>query len=213
VFTGNVFARRSFGLESSAAPDFDFSATPVTAVEFFTSAESSGDARLQKLLACSPSKERDEVLSRLVAVNDATDKFIHQQVDQRRSELAAKRAELWGECRRLEDRKKQTRDHCGMLNSTLNDRLIRLSSLKQQIEDARPRLDTRYPSEAERSAVEAYARKTGANIAAEQDEIATLRANLKSAHQQHQELSHELFATNEKLREVDSALNALQKSS
>jgi septal ring factor EnvC (AmiA/AmiB activator) len=56
-------------------------------------------------------------------------------------------------------------------------------------------------------------RETDQLVSQAENEIAAMRTLVKSAQQEYHKLGQQLFAANEKLREVDSDLHALQKSS
>jgi hypothetical protein len=55
-------------------------------------------------------------------------------------------------------------------------------------------------------------RETDQLVSQAENEIAAMRTLVKSAQQEYHKLGQQLFAANEKLREVDSDLHALQKS-
>jgi hypothetical protein len=213
MFTGSPFARRVHGLESNPSPDFNFGATRVHEVSLFeTSSQPTADPRLNQLTACAPGPERDLALAEYLAACEKIDQFIGRQQEQRTIELKDRRAELWAECRRLEDSQSHAGDDHAMLSSRLNDRIIKLSELKQQRHDARPILATSYPTASEMETLHRYARETDQLVAQAEAEISDLRTHVKSSQQEYHERGQQLGAANQRLREVDAALNALKKS-
>jgi chromosome segregation ATPase len=213
MFTGNIFARASYGLESTPPPSFDFSGTQVASVSLFgAAAESSSDARLTALLACAPCSQRDEALTEWLTACEKIDGFLRGQQAQRAAELEGRREQLWADCRRLEDQMSLAMDEAGRISSQLNDRTFKFSELKQKLHDGRPIFPTAYPTAAELATVQKYAQETAAQIAAAQAEIDDLKAHAKTVRQEYNRVSHELSTANESLRQVDADLNALKKS-
>jgi len=215
VFTGSSFARRTHGLENpNPAPQpFDFSRTPLAAVEFFDASDAYADTRLQKLSTCAPSHERDRMLSEWLLACAKVDEFLAHAADQRKSELQSRREGLWAECRRLEDAKKAAGDSLALSREQLRSRTMALSTLKEAIENARPHFYTSYPTAEETAKIQNYSRESRAQIEHAEAEIDVLKGHAESARIEFNRVSQALFDCNEKLREVDADLNALTKSS
>jgi chromosome segregation ATPase len=196
-----------------ATPPFDFSETNLVSLKDVFPDSKPADHRTlgERLMACrfELAKEgKPETIAKVEALlfefadlEQRVNKFLTEQHDAQLSRLEAKRADLWAECRKLEDTNRAARNEVAALNNRLNARASDLSAARQKAAEANnAHFKSQFPNASE--------------VAIWQAKRAGARTELATVEQQHQELQRELAAARaahtEAAREFADRVEALR---
>ncbi len=207
------------------APNFDFSRTNVvSAADVFppakvkdtrTPLEKLMDARVQMIhreASAEELKRCEALMVRVANLEEEIEGFLDQQAREHLARLEAKRADLWAECRKIEDVIGAHIAEVGRVNSAANDRARVVADQRAKVHQATPPpFATNFPNQAETEAWNgrlAAARSGLAQAIEEQNEI---NLALSAVRALHAEAARELAAKVEELRAADSELIDFQK--
>jgi chromosome segregation ATPase len=217
MFTGHGPMVPQFAIP--AAPStMDFSQTNLTDARTLFPEDSKlparahGPAYIEFLMKAPESAERNSLLNRFALLSRDIETFLSQSKAARAAELEEKRADLWKQCRAIEDEIKAHTLEIGRLTAQLNANSTELSGWRQRSReaDAAPH-HTRYPNESE--VREWNQRKNAARegLASVEQNQTNLGTWLQSFEAQKHKASRRLAELNDELRAVDSELNELGK--
>ncbi len=215
----------SVELPIPSTPPFDFSRTHLATVADVFPEPPPTDTRtpLQKLMEArfellhhgtpETTAAADALLVEITDLESRIARFLADCHDGRRARLEQRRAELWEQCRLLEDGKRAAGNEVAQLNAALNARATELTAARQKAADTdiKP-FATQFPNSQEMATWQITRSAARAELARAQQRHSELQTELSAAHLVHAEAARMLAAKVEELRAADAELLDCKKT-